>query len=75
MKAYNLKTEAYILIAIGFVIWLLETWYYGWNDYPSCFSEWIWDFISSVIFLTGMWIWAADYIADVVVKKLKGLIR
>lgn len=44
---------AYVLFVIGWVVNLLETWYFGWNIRPACMEECVWDGVSEVMVVGG----------------------
>ncbi len=46
--------KPFIWIGIGFLLWLAETWYFGWNEKPSCIAENVCDSIALVFLFTGL---------------------
>ncbi len=41
------------LMIVGIIFGILETWYFGWNRYPSCEAERICDAIVGVLIIVG----------------------
>lgn len=41
------------LIVAGIAFWIAETWYFGWNETPSCEAEKIADHIAAAMFVIG----------------------
>jgi len=50
---WKLKYGKWMIFA-AIVVRLLETWYFGWNAHPESTAEWWWDFVTGVMFWSGI---------------------
>lgn len=69
----SLRKNVLIFFAGGHLLWLLETWYFGWNMLPSCPAEFVLDAISAIMIILG-WNYLFIFMrVSFILKELKKL--
>jgi hypothetical protein len=57
--------QGLIVIAIGFILNVLETWFFGWNMKAASIPEAFADFFCQLVVLIGLTMFAVGYYAHI----------